>query len=161
MAMGRNVLAAAVLSAVILSAAAVSLAGDSLSGLILRASDLPKGWGFARGNYTVSATASDFYSNYTTTYAERAGASPVDKEFQSILGGPDRANVFYLLFPDESEAMRVMLFAQNLIWEGPAPSAAHPERIFSQGALLAIVSSADKGVLDRLEKAVRTRARKS
>ena len=131
-----------------------SLATTGLDEVIVKATELPKGWAFVRSLYPVSFEASEFYENYGPTYASQVGSKLEAKRFQSF-AGPDRGTVFYLSFNDPKEAKHAESFARNLIWEGDAPSATHPERIFTVGTTLVIVSCPHEQMTGRLEKLIR------
>jgi hypothetical protein len=137
-------------------AGTVAWAGPSLQRFVVQRSELPKGWSFVKSYYSVSGTASDFYENYELSYAKEVGATVVAKEFQSF-AGPARGTVFYLQFATAADAERAAEFARKLVWEGSGPSKAHPERILTAGANLAIISFANQGMSDELERLLKAK----
>jgi hypothetical protein len=137
-------------------ACTVAWAGPSLERFVVQRSELPKGWSFVKSYYSVSGTASDFYENYELSYANEVGVKVVAKEFQSF-AGPARGTVFYLQFGTAADAERAAEFARKLVWQGSGPSEAHPERIFTVGANLAIISFANRGMGDELERLLKAK----
>jgi hypothetical protein len=137
-------------------AGAVAWATPSLGRFVVQRSELPKGWSFVKSYYSVSDSASDFYENYELSYAKEVGVSVVAKEFQSF-AGPARGTVFYLQFAAPADAERAAEFARKLVWQGSGPSAAHPERILTVGANLAIISFAQQDMADELERLLKAK----
>lgn len=137
-------------------AGTVAWAAPSLERFIVQRNELPKGWSFVKSYYSVSETASDLYENYELSYAKEVGVTVVAKEFQSF-AGPARGTVFYLQFATAADAERAAEFARKLVWEGSGPSEAHPERILTVGANLAIISFAHKGMGDELERLLKAK----
>jgi hypothetical protein len=128
-----------------------------LDEVVVQASELPKGWAFVRSYYSVSLRASDFYENYKTTYQPKAQGNLVAKKFQSF-AGPARGTVFFLQFVDAADAGRNEEFAKNLVWAGaPGPTSEHPERIFTIGDTLVIISFSHQGMAAELERLIRTK----
>ena len=137
-------------------AGTVAWAGPSLERFMVQRSELPKGWSFVKSYYSVSETASDFYENYELSYAKEVGVTVVAKEFQSF-AGPARGTAFYLQFATAADAERAAEFARKLVWQGSGPSEAHPERILTVGANLAIISFAHQGMGDELERLLKAK----
>ena len=148
--------AAGAVAIAIAIAATVAWAGPSLERFIVQRSELPKGWSFVKSYYSVSETASDFYENYELSYAKEVGVTLVAKEFQSF-AGPARGTAFYLQFATAADAERAAEFARKLVWQGSGPSAAHPERILTVGANLAIISFAHQSMGDELERLLKAK----
>lgn len=145
--------AAVILSLIltVLAAAHGALAGAALQRTLLKASDLPKGWGVVHGNYSITPVAADFFANYSVTYADKAGGQLIDKEQQSF-SGTGHVTLFYLEFANPEQAQRVRQFVIDLLRTDPLAKGPAPERIVAVGPVVVIISSSDPTMTDLLAR---------
>lgn len=131
-------------------------ATDSLDGFIIQPAQKPASWGTPYSVYAVSINAPLFFENYESIYFNQLKKKLVAKKFQSFAGPGGKGTVFYMEFEPGTQMKNIEDFAKKLIWQASQPTNGAPEKIFSIGTKLVIISFADPLMTSQVEQLIRS-----
>lgn len=125
----------------------LALSQESLEKFMIQPHEVPE-WGRPYSNYPVTPMASNFFENFESTYASKVSGKLIEKNRQSFQG-PARGTVYYMLFSSVTRMSDVEKLARELI-QGP-------ERIFSKGQVLVIISIPHEGMVSQIQQLIQAR----
>lgn len=114
------------------------------------------------GEHGWSLQASTMYSLNLANTMDANSTQPIEKNYESFQCGKQKLTVYMYRYANEAQAASALEGAKILVWGGKGPNYHHPERIFTIGNVLVVVSgSKPKPVADVIMKGATVTTEKS